>query len=114
VSSPRRICLRHDGEKNRRKQQKKKREEHIEQKVAKEEKKKVRRKKNPEFRRDSSHKKAQKVQKTREELAVLPALTLILGLAIPKKIFLFSGSEFDFFYFSERGCSTGESKKMYQ
>jgi len=35
-------------------------------------------------------------------------------IAIPKKIFLFSGSEFDFFYFSERDCSTGESKKMYQ
>jgi len=32
----------------------------------------------------------------------------------PKKIFLFNGSEFDFFYFSKGGCSTGESKKMYQ
>jgi len=33
---------------------------------------------------------------------------------VPKKIFLFRGSEFDFFYFSKRGGSTGESKKMYQ
>jgi len=31
---------------------------------------------------------------------------------VPKKIFLFSGSAFDFFLFLPRGCSTGGSKVM--
>jgi len=45
---------------------------------------------------------------------IVPKVGAWICFGYSEKIFLFSGSEFDFFYFSKRGCSTGESKKMYQ
>ena len=49
-----------------------------------------------------------------QKIDIVPKVGAWKSFGYSEKIFLFSGSEFDFFYFSKRGCSTGESKKMYQ